>query len=241
MLSLKPITRHEDVETNRVNCKPNSCTRHPWPEGHSTAKVPGSWRQTCLAEVPCTGPYGRPGITDVCNSLAPLDYSHLWKGVGKGLITSGESDASDEKSQFGLRLFTMQSKMQDNISCMPVIARGACSTTWSWKPFFKEKAAMQCFWTYFDSLFFQFMHELFLYFQGTKGWVSEAWNRWIMCEGERWSTQPQHSSFPLRSLPSSLKTAQKNWKGTASSWGAKEWKDQFFILLIFYAEFEEKM
>lgn len=61
-----------------------------------------------------------------------------------------------------------------------------------------------------------------------------------MCEGERWWTQPQRSLF-LSVLSLQLKNHSKKWKGTASAWGAREWKDQFFIEFIFYTEFEEKI
>lgn len=120
--SLKPIAKCEAIETNRGNCKPYSCTYYPGCEGHSTAEVPGSWRHTCLAEVPCTGPYGCPGIIHVCNNLALLNYSYLQKAVGRKFITCGKNDALGDKSHSGLRLFTIESKMQDDISCIPGIS-----------------------------------------------------------------------------------------------------------------------
>lgn len=92
-------------------CGPQHCQGARKLEGH-----------TRLTEVPGTAPCGCPGTTHVRNSLAIWDYSHLQKAVGKGLSTSGKSDASDDKSQLSLRLFTVQSKRQDNISCMPVIS-----------------------------------------------------------------------------------------------------------------------
>lgn len=114
MLPLKLITKYEDVETKRLNCKPYSCTRHAGSEGHSTAKVPESWRHMCLTEVPSTAPYCWSGIRDVCNSLALVDYSCLQKTEGS-LITHGKSDALDDTSQSDLRLSIVQSKMKDNI------------------------------------------------------------------------------------------------------------------------------
>ena len=68
------------------------------------------------------GLWGCPGIIHVCSNLALLDYFYLPKAVGRGFIACGKSDALDDKSQPGLRWFTIQSKMQDDISCIPGIS-----------------------------------------------------------------------------------------------------------------------
>lgn len=131
-LSLKLITKYEDVETKRLKHKPYFCIHHAGSECHNTAQVPESWRHVCLTEVPSTAPYCWPGSIDVWNNLALLGYSYLQKAEGSRFITHGKSDAVDDTSRSDLRLSILQSKMKDNVQ-----HRAGCSEL------FKES-----FWTH---------------------------------------------------------------------------------------------
>lgn len=99
---------------------------------------------------------------------------------------------------------------------------------------------MQCFWTYFDTLFFLCVHELVSYFQGTKGNECLKLGTGELCVRERDDEHNHSIACSSQFAPLQLKNSSKKWKGTASAWGAREWKDQFFTEFIFYAEFEEK-